>query len=200
MVIAHHLIFTAYGFWLPNDPRGSWSDFVRSWELYCRGHATKVTARRSQAATVHDRELRRKQKSALQYDPVQFSPRQIACVARGFARAVDESHYTVLACSIMPDHVHGVVARHANPAERIIGHLKARATQQLVAERLHPFLDPCSPSGTLPPAWASRVWKVFLDRDADIQRAVDYVQDNSLKQRLPRQSWHFVMENRAHVG
>jgi len=23
MIIAHHLIWTAYGFWLPNDPRGS---------------------------------------------------------------------------------------------------------------------------------------------------------------------------------
>ena len=32
-VLAYHLILTAYGFWLPNDPRGSWSDFVRAWEL-----------------------------------------------------------------------------------------------------------------------------------------------------------------------
>ena len=23
IVIAHHLIWTAYGWWLPNDPRGS---------------------------------------------------------------------------------------------------------------------------------------------------------------------------------
>ena len=26
MVIAQHLVFTTYGFWLPNDPRGSWSE------------------------------------------------------------------------------------------------------------------------------------------------------------------------------
>jgi hypothetical protein len=70
----------------------------------------------------------------------------------------------------------------------------------LVAERLHPFLDQCSASGTLPPAWASRGWKVFLDSDADIQRAVAYVQDNPVKQGLPRQSWDFVTENPAHVG
>jgi len=30
MVLGTHLILTAYGFWLPNDPRGSWSDFVGS--------------------------------------------------------------------------------------------------------------------------------------------------------------------------
>ena len=37
MVRAYHAIFTTYGFWLPNDPRGSWSDFVRSWELFKHG-------------------------------------------------------------------------------------------------------------------------------------------------------------------
>ena len=42
MVLAYHLIFTAYGFWLPNDPRGSWSDFVRAWELFITGKATKT--------------------------------------------------------------------------------------------------------------------------------------------------------------
>ena len=34
LVIAYHLIYTTYGFWLPNDPRGSWSDFVRCWGLF----------------------------------------------------------------------------------------------------------------------------------------------------------------------
>ncbi len=29
LVIAHHLIFTAYGWWLPNDPRGSSSHSIR---------------------------------------------------------------------------------------------------------------------------------------------------------------------------
>lgn len=33
MIHGYHLIWGAYGFWLPNDPRGSWSDFVYSWEL-----------------------------------------------------------------------------------------------------------------------------------------------------------------------
>lgn len=30
MVIAYHLIWTAYGFWLPNDPRGSMSRAIRN--------------------------------------------------------------------------------------------------------------------------------------------------------------------------
>jgi hypothetical protein len=33
-LLAAHIIFTAYGFWLPNDPRGSWSEWVAAWELF----------------------------------------------------------------------------------------------------------------------------------------------------------------------
>jgi len=34
MLLANHSIFGMYGFWLPNDPRGSGSDYVASWELF----------------------------------------------------------------------------------------------------------------------------------------------------------------------
>jgi len=30
LVIAYHLIWTAYGWWLPNDPRGSGSEELRN--------------------------------------------------------------------------------------------------------------------------------------------------------------------------
>jgi hypothetical protein len=54
-VLAYHLIITTYGFWLPNDPRGSWSDFVRAWELFLfGGPATRTQERRSLARDPHD--------------------------------------------------------------------------------------------------------------------------------------------------
>ena len=49
MILASHVIFSTYGFWLPNDPRGSWSDFVGNWELTRFGKATTVTTHRSLA-------------------------------------------------------------------------------------------------------------------------------------------------------
>lgn len=55
VVVAYHLILTAYGFWLPNDPRGSWSDVVRVFELRPFGPATKVNTTRSLAGAVHGR-------------------------------------------------------------------------------------------------------------------------------------------------
>ena len=58
-MLAAHIILTTYGFWLPNDPRGSWSDFVAAWELLKYGKATKVTTRNSVAHVPHDQQLRR---------------------------------------------------------------------------------------------------------------------------------------------
>src|SRR5436190_23751577 len=46
MIHGYHVILPAYGFWLPNDPRGSWSEFVRRWELVRFGQSTKYTERR----------------------------------------------------------------------------------------------------------------------------------------------------------
>ena len=46
MVRWYHLIISAYGFWLPNDPRGSWSDFVGAWELLARLFQSLMASRR----------------------------------------------------------------------------------------------------------------------------------------------------------
>ncbi len=37
MVIAHHLILTSYGHWLPNDPSGGTSTEIRSGKLFALG-------------------------------------------------------------------------------------------------------------------------------------------------------------------
>jgi len=106
--------------------------------------------------------------------------------------AVAESGYRVLACSILPDHVHGVVERHANPFERVIGHFKARATQELLAAGLHPFAHERDASGRVPMVWVHRAWKVFLDDAVGIRRAVGYVEGNPEREGLPAQRWSFV--------
>ena len=90
MVLGAHIIFSAYGFWLPNDPRGSWSDFVAAWELLRFGKATKVNTRKSVAHAPHDSALRRAAKQALKYPPVSFSGIQAVAIGAGFARAARE--------------------------------------------------------------------------------------------------------------
>src|SRR5688500_8195914 len=86
MIVGYHLIFGAYGFWLPNDPRGSWSDFVGSWELYrYGGPATKTSETRSLANVPHDHAARIAAKRALLRPAVQFTGLQARAVVGGFA-------------------------------------------------------------------------------------------------------------------
>jgi hypothetical protein len=47
MVRWYHLIISAYGFWLPSDPRGSWSEFVGAWELLKFGGPTRAARLKS---------------------------------------------------------------------------------------------------------------------------------------------------------
>jgi REP element-mobilizing transposase RayT len=192
MLHGFHVIFSTYGFWLPNDPRGSWSDWVRRWELVCFGKATKVSTRSSVAGIEHDRELRRAARRALIYPAVHLTGRQAQAVAFGFRDAAQESHYIIHACSILPQHVHLVLGPQTRSVQRIVGHLKARATQQLMDSGLHPFAHFHVPDGTTPSPWARKCWKVFLYDQRHLLQAIRYVERNPEKERKPRQNWSFV--------
>jgi REP element-mobilizing transposase RayT len=183
MVRWYHSIFSAYGFWMPNDPRGSWSDFVASWELFKFGPATKTTERRSLAKDPHDVAARLLAKRALKYPPVRFTEDQRDVVGSGFARAVQESSIVIHACCIGYDHVHVVVARHMRAIERTVSQLKARATQALRESAVAP--DAPSP-------WAEGCWRVFINDDPQLREAVSYVERHPMKEGLAPQIWSFV--------
>jgi REP element-mobilizing transposase RayT len=193
-VRAYHVIFTSYGFWLPNDPRGSWSDFVRSWELFLAGgSATKVTTRQSLAQTPHDRAARLRAKETLAYPPVVFTGRQAQSIGNAFQRMVAKSKYQIYACSVLPAHVHMVLARHHYHAETMVRLLKAEATTELIRTGQHPFIEHRQPDGTFPSPWARKCWKVFLNDDLRIVEAIEYVKQNPIKEGKPPQRWSFVV-------
>jgi REP-associated tyrosine transposase len=192
MLHGFHVIFSTYGFWLPNDPRGSWSDWVRRWELLQFGAATKVSTRRSVAEVRHDRQLRRAAMLALMYPEVQFTGKQAQAVGKGFGTAMNEGGYAVYDCSILPQHVHLVLGRHERSVQRIVGHFKARATQQLSADALHPLAGHVQRDGTVPSPWGRNCWKVLLFSEEHLRAAIAYVVRNPLKEGKPRQRWSFV--------
>jgi len=189
MVRAYHVIFSTYGFWLPNDPRGSWSDYVRSWEVFRHGPATKTHLRRSHARDEHDRRKRRAAKRSLRYPPVKFTGRQAVSVAQGFRNAIARSGYRFGACAILPEHVHAVIARCDHDIRKVVGQLKGEATKQLKRDALHPFGHLAAP----PSPWVRRGWNVFLDSDEAIGCAIRYVEQNPVKEGKPPQKWSFVV-------
>jgi len=194
MVRWYHAIFTAYGFWLPNDPRGSWSEFVGSWELYkFGGAATKTDQRRSVASRDHDHNFRRDAKQTLKYPPVRFDESQRELIAAGIAQACEESNIRLHACVIGHDHVHGVVERHSKTIEEVVQHFKSRATKHMNRAGLHPLREFADAKGTAPQPWAEKCWHVFINDERHLRAAIDYVERHPEKEGLPRQNWPFVV-------
>lgn len=196
-MIAFHLIISAYGFWLPNDPRGSWSDFVAAWELQKFGLATKVNDQRNYAKDSHDVELRRAAKFALKYPAVRFTDAHRTAIAAGFGRACRDANYQCFACCIGYDHAHLVMARHERQITVIAGHLKAAATRSLAEENLHPLAHFIGKRGGPPTPWSEGCWKVFIDTEAQCDAAIEYVARHPRKEGLADQRWTFAQDQIA---
>lgn len=192
MVRWYHAVFSAYGFWLPNDPRGSWSDFVHAWELYrFGGPATKVTGKRSYAHDPHDAQFRREVKEHLKYPPARYERACRESIARGFARACSEYHFQIHSCAIGFDHVQAITSRDSiRSVEQVVAVLKARATQQMNADGTHPMQTTGNVSRPTP--WGKGCWSVFINDQAQLHRAVEYVERHPMKEGMEPQQWEFV--------
>jgi REP element-mobilizing transposase RayT len=182
MVVGYHLIWTAYGWWLPNDPRGSSSHEIRVERLADLGdlhHGRKPV----QPLPVELREFYAKAQAVLRHELLTLSDPGIQVVADSFARAIREARYTCYACAIMADHVHALIRRHRDKAEVMIECLQITSRAALIAAGLRPPPHP---------VWGGPGWKRFLNTREDIERIVRYIQMNPIKARRPPQRWSFV--------
>ena len=176
MIHGYHLILPAYGFWLPNDPRGSWSDFVGRWELTHFGRTTRTLDRR-ELSELTPEELRQRDEArkGLKYPGVQFTGLQAASIGAGFADTASRGRFAILACAILPEHTHLVVARHRYSIEQTANLLKGNATRFLLKDNRHPQAEFAKTGERPPRMWAERQWKVYLDSEEAIDNAIAYV-------------------------
>ena len=192
MIVGYHCILSTYGFWLPNDPRGSWSQFVASWDLFCAGGcATKLETRRSVAAArLTPGELQRRQmaRHTLAHKPVAFTGIQARAVGMAFATVCTVKRYRVHACAIMPQHVHLFIGRTTTDIRTVVGDFKRFATMELYRQNLHPAQHGRRKGA---PVWARGGWCVYL-RAHDVQRVTQYILDNPRRDGLPPQRWSCV--------
>ncbi|HEY4759136.1 MAG TPA: transposase [Thermoguttaceae bacterium] len=163
-----------------------------AWELLRFGQATKTESRKSVASRPHDTQTRLAAKKVLQYPEVHFTGIQARTIGHGFEEFAQRSGLNIWACSILPEHVHMVIARHRYKVEQVANLLKGAATKALIEDKIHPFGKYLTEQGRPPKTWAQGQWKVFLDCEKDIHRAIRYVEDNPLKEGKARQHWRFV--------
>jgi REP element-mobilizing transposase RayT len=183
IVIAYHLIWTAYGWWLPNDLRGSSSHAIAS-DLIAELGALHQGRKKIQPAGRLIRRFYEDAAGLLKYPLLQFGEREIACIGRAFAQAVEECKYTCYACMIMPDHIHLLIRKHKHLAEEMIANFQRMSQICLKDEGLR---------GMEHPVWGGPGWKVFLDEPNDVWRVIEYVDENPDKIGQPRQRWPYVI-------
>ena len=139
-VIGFHVIGCTYGFWLPNDERGSGSDFVRSDALTKFGPANPVNHTRSVARKPHDREIRQLALNALRYPPVVLTNAQIDSACRGVATEVERFRAAPMyVFAQLRNHFHFVCGPCRYDIRRFEARIKGAATKQLLADNLHPM-------------------------------------------------------------
>jgi REP element-mobilizing transposase RayT len=141
IVIAHHLVWTVYGSWLPNDPRGSGSDELRNpilvglGELHKGRKAVQPNGRRI-------REFYDEAKPLLQHPISTMDETQRQLVGESLGEVVRREAYTCWACAVMPDHVHILMRKHKHEAEQMAENLMTASRYRLIdsghREKTHP--------------------------------------------------------------
>jgi REP element-mobilizing transposase RayT len=184
IVIAHHIMWTLYGWWLPNDLRGSTSRTIRN-DLIAELGELHFGRKQIQPAGRDVREFYSQAAAVLKYPLLSFSPAEFALVAEAIGSAIAECNYTCYACAVLPDHVHLVIRKHRDLAEEMIEKIQSLSRKRLVK---------CGFRELEHPTWTRGGWKVFLDHPDEVWRTIRYVERNPLKIGLPAQNWSYVTE------
>ena len=174
-VIAYHLIWTAYGWWLPNDLRGSMSRYVHSDVISDLG-TLHYGRKRVQPAARDVRAFYEAVKGKLKFNLLEMLAPEVQMIAAAFQDVIWQEEYTCYACAIMPDHVHILIRKHKHFAEEMIKNFQLESEFRLRDFELRPADHP---------VWGGPGWKVFLDSPDDIRRTIRYIEDNPLKMGLP---------------
>jgi hypothetical protein len=123
MVLGYHLVWTAYGWWLPNDLRGSTSRAIRCDVLRELGEL-HYGRKRVQPASRDIRAFYRAAAGLLKHPLLTFSCEEIEAIARAFVTVIARERYTCYACALLGDHVHVLIRKHRDLAEQMIKKLQ----------------------------------------------------------------------------
>ena len=175
-------MWTLYGWWLPNDPRGSTSQTIRN-DLLAELGELHFGRKVVQPASRDIRAFYEQAAAALKHPLLSFSPNEFSVVSDSLGQAIRECNYTCYACAIMPDHVHLLIRKHRDLAEEMIEKIQSLSRKRLVEMGLREEDHP---------VWTRGRWKVFLDHPDDVRRTVRYIEQNPVKIGLRAQLWAFV--------
>ncbi len=175
-------MWTLYGWWLPNDLRGSTSRTIRNDVIAELGevHFGRKTV---QPAGRDIRAFYEEAAGILKHPLSSFAPPEFSVVADAIGHAINECKYTCYAGAIMPDHMHLLIRKHRDSAEGMIDKIQTLSRERLIELQLRQNDHP---------TWTRGGWKVFLDHPDEVWRTIRYIEKNPVKMQRPAQQWLFV--------
>lgn len=176
MVISYHLIWTTYGTWLPNDPRGSYSLEIYNQELRALG-SIQYGRQDPQPPRGDLRRFWTAARPRLSRTPFFIDDRTRPVVAAAIGELVRHWRLAVRACSIMNDHVHVLVMRSRYRIEYLMNRFKGVATRAMGLDKT---------------PWTRKGWKVFINDEKTLRAAVRYIEMNPICAGMVPQHWDFV--------
>jgi REP element-mobilizing transposase RayT len=182
MIVGHHLLWTAYGCWLPNDPRGSSSVAVRV-EAIAELGEHHYGRKKIQPPPQTIRDFYQDAREVLQHQLLLLGAEDVAIIATAFAETIRTRRYTCYACAIMPDHVHLLIRRHRDDGDAMIEAFQTDSRAALIQAQRRPEDHP---------VWTKGGRKIYQNSREDMERIVRYVENNPIKAGLPAQRWDFV--------
>lgn len=174
MIIAHHLILTGYGHWLPNDPRGSMSRGTYTDELV-RLAETHFGRRPVQPSRRELREFHREAQRHLAHPVLWFEDADRRALVRAFGGIVNGEGLTCYACSVLSDHAHLLIRKHRLRAEEMLDRFKKAGRDALRGVAPFPAEHPVFSAG------ASHIFK--SDPQA-VRNCIVYINDQCRKHHL----------------
>ena len=131
VIIAHHIILTGYGHWLPTDPRGSLSREFRNAHLRELGEIH--FGRKSDQPTPEQlKAFHAEAKELLEHQVLWFEPPQRQVIGEALGSVVRDEGLTCYGCAVLPDHAHLLVRRHRIKAQEMIPPFMAASREALV--------------------------------------------------------------------
>jgi REP element-mobilizing transposase RayT len=172
MVAGYHLIWTVYGYWLPNDPRGSTSKELRVEPIAALGEH-HFGRKQQQPAARALRQFLQSVSETLAHAVRPLDDDDVAMVGAPLGAQVEDSGYVCYACAVMPDHVHILIRRHKDRAEDMIAHLQQKAKASLIESGKRPVNHPVWTDGA--------GWKTFINSRRQFEAEIEYIRRNPLK-------------------
>ncbi len=182
-----HLAWTAYGTWLPGDPRGHWSALF---DLYGRlaraGHQLNLP---DPTTLAHARQEMSEEPKLL--DPVEQM--LVGAMIGGFitgegpaapwAQAGYPTPLEAWALAVERTHVHMLIAPPPRKVGGVVGRVKgtsSSALRKLPGNRARRRI------------WTTGYWKAFLYDDAAVRAVQDYIEQHNVRRGFGRRRFDFV--------